>query len=68
MSQDPTRAHQTSQSSRLDIFEHSLFPRVAEIVGHNGEYGMLRGVETPTTFPSETYHSHLREVLNAAVE
>ncbi|KAI2503723.1 hypothetical protein MHU86_10704 [Fragilaria crotonensis] len=25
-------------AERLGFFEHSLFPRVAEIVGHNGEY------------------------------
>jgi hypothetical protein len=41
----------------------------AELIGFvNSQSGAFCGVETPTTFPSETYHSHLREVLNAAVE
>ena len=34
----------------------------------NSQSGVFCGVETPTAFSSETYHSHLLEVLNAAVE
>jgi hypothetical protein len=41
----------------------------AELFGFvNSQSGVFRGVETPTSFPSETYHIHLQEVLNAAVE
>jgi hypothetical protein len=44
-------------------------PLFAELFGFvNLQSGAIRGVETPTTFPTEIYHSHLQEVLNAAVE
>jgi hypothetical protein len=41
----------------------------AELFGFvNPQSGVFQGVEMPTTIPSETYHSHLQEVLNTAVE
>jgi hypothetical protein len=38
---------------------------VTELVSFvSSQSGVFRGIETPSSFPSETYHSHLREVLN----
>ncbi len=63
-----SRIHQYI-NSHLHCSQTIAVPLFAELFGFvNSQSGEFRGVETPTTFPSETYHSHLREVLNAAVE
>jgi hypothetical protein len=70
-----SRIHQYI-NSHLCCSQTIAVPLFAKLFGFvNSQSGAFRGVETPTTFPSETYHipsetyhSHLQEVLNAAVE
>ena len=55
--------------SHLHCSQTIAVPLFAELFGFvNSQSGAFRGVEKPITFPSETFHSHLQEVLNAAVE
>jgi hypothetical protein len=55
--------------SHLHCSQTIAVPLFAELFGFvNSQCGVFRGIETPTTFPSETYHSHLQEVLNTAGE
>jgi hypothetical protein len=56
-------------NTHLDCSQTNALPLFAELFGFvNSQSSVFRGIEMPTTFPSEPYHSHLQEVLNAAVE
>jgi hypothetical protein len=56
-------------NSHLHCSQTNAVPLFAKFFGFvNSQSSVLCGIETPTTFPSKPYHSHLQEVLNAAVE
>ncbi len=55
--------------SHLHCSQTIALPLFAELFGFvNSQSSAFHGVETPTTISSETYHSHLQEVLNKAVK